>query len=214
MSLALFLLLAGCAGQRSEAADVVTLRETGEEQVELVLVVGEEETVLRTLHVPVEQLSTELFSGVLGYSGFRLTERQGLAVRDPETDWSLRTYYAVEGGGAWPIAESFGWGAPQDYTVDLDGDGGEELVSNVTYGGDGHQDAWVYQRRGDGIWQGRVDTGDLPGRTGDGPAAVVYDAEEEVFRIRYTVPGKEETAQAETRGLERVRFAPYVPLEK
>lgn len=63
----------------------VTLRDSGntEKAVEIVVTVDGEETILKTLAVPAERISAEAFTDILGYSGFRLTERQGLAVQDP-----------------------------------------------------------------------------------------------------------------------------------
>ena len=221
LSLGVLLALTGCgpaAYWTESCGDCrVTLRDGGETgTLELVLASPAGETVLRTLTAPADRVSAQPFTDVLGYTGFRLTERQGLAVRDPAEDWSLRTYYAVEDGAAVRIAESFGWGAPQDYAVDLDGDGSMELVSNVTYGGDGHQAAYIYQRREDGIWRGRHSLEDLPGREDRGvnSATVSYDAERESFQIRYTVRGEPGFALLETVGLERVEFTPYEKDEK
>ena len=221
LSLGVLLALTGCgpaAYWTESCGDCrVTLRDGGETgTLELVLASPAGETVLRTLTAPADRVSAQPFTDVLGYTGFRLTERQGLAVRDPAEDWSLRTYYAVEDGAAVRIAESFGWGAPQDYAVDLDGDGSPELVSNVTYGGDGHQEAYIYQRREDGIWRGQHDLTDLPGHEDRGvnSTAVSYDAEREIFQIRYTVRGEPGFALLEAHGLERVEFTPYEKDEK
>ena len=196
----------------------VTLRDSGntEKAVEIVVTVDGEETILKTMAVPAERISAEAFTDILGYSGFRLTERQGLAVQDPAQDWSLRTYYAVEDGSVLQIAESFGWGPPQDYSVDLDEDGGRELVNNVTYGGDGHQDVHIFQRRPDGIWMGRLSTKNLPNHDDRGvtSTAVVYNAERNVFEIRYLMKNSQEPGVVESQGLERVEFTPYGVQEK
>ena len=175
---------------------------------------GREERVLRTLaDVRAEDIFTEPFTDVMGWDGFRLTARQGLAVEDPAEDWSLRTYYAVEGGAAREIARSFGWGPPQDWSVDLDGAGEAELVSNVTYGGDGRRSVYVYQRRGDEVWLGRHSQEGLPGIDDRGAVSLdaVYDPERQVFQLRYAVKGREGYALLETSGLERLEFAPYAP---
>ena len=114
------------------------------------------------------------------------------------------------------IAESFGWGPPQDYSVDLDEDGGMELVNNVTYGGDGHQDVHIFQRRPDGIWMGRLSTKNLPNHDDRGvtSTAVVYNAERNVFEIRYLMKNSQEPGGVESQGLERVEFTPYGVQEK
>ena len=221
LGLGVLLTLTGCGEtvyQTEPCGDCqVILRESGTGgTVDLVLADGAGETVLRTLDTPADRVSIQAFSDVLGSSGFRLTERQGLAVRDPAEDWSLRTYYAVENGGVRQIAESFGWGAPEDYAADLDGDGRTELVSNVTYGGDGRQDAYIYQRREDGIWRGRLSLEELPDRSDRGAtsASVRYDADRGVFQIRYAVKGEGDFALLETRGMERVELVPYEKNEK
>lgn len=217
----LLLLLAGCgAGEKTywteeQEGCQVSLRDGGEEgSLDVVVLSGGRETVLRTLAgTRGEDVSADPFTGVMGWDGFRLTVRQGLAVEDPEEDWSVRTYYAVENGAPREIAESFGWGAPRDYSVDLDGAGEKELVSSVTYGGDGRQSVYVYQRRGDEVWRGVLSLKDLPGRDDRGAASVgaVYDPDRNVFQIRYAVQGREGYALLESTGLERVEFAPYAP---
>ena len=93
------------------------------------------------------------FTDILGYDGY---------MRTAGAIWQRRTYYAVTDHGTFPIAGSFGYEGPRDYSVDLDGAGEKELAANVQYGGDGHRDVFVYQHRG-----GR----DLEGRPGpDRPA--------------------------------------------
>lgn len=208
------LLLTGC-GEAHWVEDCgayrVALRDSPDapELLELVLLRGEEETVVETLDTPPERVSVRVFSDILGYSGFLLTQRQGLG--NPAEDWSLRTYYAVEEDAVFRIARSFGWGEPQDYGADLNGDGREEFVSSVTYGGDGHQDAYIYQRRADGVWVGQISTENLPGLDDRGvnSTAVTYDPDRGVFVIRYLVKDQEDPVVLETRGLERVEFTPY-----
>lgn len=210
------LLLTGC-GKAYWVEDCgeyrVALRDSPDtsELWELVLLRGKEETVVETLDTPPERVDVRVFTDLLGYSGFRLTQRQGLALENPAEDWSLRTYYAVEEDAVFRIARSFGWGEPQDYGADLDGDGREELVSNVTYGGDGHQDAYVYQRRRDGVWVGQISTENLPDLDdrGANSTAVTYDPDRGMFVIRYLAKNQEDPAVVESRGLERVTFTPY-----
>lgn len=218
------LMLTGCgAGEKApriywteEQGDYqVSLRDNGEEgALDVVLLSGGEETVVQTLTgARGEDVSADPFTDIMGWDGFRLTERQGLAVEDPAEDWSIRTYYAVEDGASREIAESFGWGTPQDYSVDLDGAEEKELVSNVTYGGDGHQSVYIYQRRGDEIWRGTVSLKDLPDRDDRGAvsAGVSYDPARDVFQIRYALKGQGGYGLLETTGLERVEFTPYAP---
>ena len=95
--------------------------------------------------------------------------------------------------------------------MDLDGEGWEELVANVTYGGDGHQTVYVYQRRGDEVWQGHLELEDLPNHEdwGVNSTSAEYDPAENVFRVRYAQKNTEELGVLETRGLERFVFVPF-----
>lgn len=123
------------------------------------------------------------FQNILGTDGVRWTETDA-------NGFSVRTYYALgTDGGRTPIAESFGWGGAEDYSVDLDGDGMEELVCNVTYGGDGARRAYVYQLRADGIYLGELSAGGLPDFLDWGVNASwsEYDPEGRVFRLHYCV---------------------------
>ncbi|MDO4315869.1 MAG: hypothetical protein Q4C45_08820 [Oscillospiraceae bacterium] len=220
----LLLALTGCGAGKTDPQTYWTeeqgdyrlsLRDNGTEgALDVVLLSGGEETVLRTLTgTRGEDVSADPFTDIMGWDGFRLTERQGLAVEDPEEDWSIRTYYAVEDGASREIAESFGWGAPQDYSVDLDGTGEKELVSNVTYGGDGRRSVYIYQRRGDEVWRGVVNMKGLPDQDDRGAASagVSYDPARDVFQIRYALKGRGNYGLLETTGLERVEFTPYAP---
>lgn len=147
---------------------------------------------------------SEPFTDVLGYDGTRVTETTLYG-------WSYRAYYADLDGEQTQIAESFGAAESADYIVDLDGDGTQELVCNVTSGADGHQEAYVYRRQGDSIEQGTLSTDGLPNFNdwGVNAHAVTYDPLRNVFTISYAVKGQEDYAAVETRGLERVTFAPY-----
>lgn len=220
----LLLLLTGCGAEAAaprtywteeQEGYQVSLRDNGEEgSLDVVLLLGGQETVLQTLTgTRGEDVSADPFTDIMGWDGFRLTARQGLAVENPEEDWSIRTYYAVENGASREIAESFGWGAPRDYSVDLDGTGEKELVSNVTYGGDGRQSVYVYQRRGDEVWRGVLSLKDLPDRDDRGAASAgaVYDPDRNVFQIRYAVKGQTGYTLLESTGLERVEFTLYAP---
>ena len=146
----------------------------------------------------------EPFDDIMGYSGFSLvTYGSGF--------WQERTYYAVTDTGVFLMAESFGFGSPEDYAVDLDGDGVTELVCNVQFGADGAERVYVYQRRADGIFRGYLDTEDLPGHLDWGINSVweEYDPAENVFRIHYAVEGRDDYAVLEANGLERIRFEKY-----
>ena len=68
------------------------------------------------------------FTDILGYDGYMQTEG---------TIRQKRTYYAVTDLGTFPIAESFGFEGPADWSVDLDNKGWKELAANVQFGGSG-----------------------------------------------------------------------------
>ncbi|MDY3282344.1 M56 family metallopeptidase [Dysosmobacter sp.] len=149
----------------------------------------------------------EPFRDILGYDGFVRTETDGVG-------WSMRTYYAVEGERTFPIAEAWGYHAPEEYAVDLDGDGRKELVANVEYGADGHEDTLVYRRRGDAVEQGWLDLeGKLPDfdNWGINAHSIRYDPAEGVFRVRYALKNSGQYGTMEFRGLGDFLFAPYAP---
>lgn len=142
------------------------------------------------------------FVDILGYDGYMQT--QGAI-------WQRRVYYAVTEEGTFPIAESFGFDGPQDFSVDLNGDGREELAANVQYGGDGRRNVFVYQRRGDTIWKGVLDLSNLPNHDNRGITSTTaeYDPAAKLFRVRYAQKGTEVPGLLEMRGLGRFRFSPY-----
>ena len=150
------------------------------------------------------------FTDILGYDGYIQTESTG-------GYWEVRTYYAVTGSEIFPIAESFGFDGAKDYSVDLDGDGVKEFVTNVQFGGDGHENVYVYRRIGDGasgIQRGILDLSDLPNHDnwGVNSTTAEYDPAAEVFRIRYAQKNTEEYGVLETQGLERFQFSEFSPM--
>lgn len=86
------------------------------------------------------------FADIMGYSGYTL--------RDKTKVYPHQTfYYAVEGDEEFLIAYSWNFEEKEDdYIVDIDGDGVNELVCNCTYG-DGGQNVIVYKREGYRIYQ-------------------------------------------------------------
>ena len=143
---------------------------------------------------------------MMGYSGYIVTETGA-------GGHAVRTYYTIQGGGPMKIAETFGYGEPQDYTVDLDGDGVTELVANVQFGGDGAQRAYVYQRRGSDIYLGSPSTDGLPDFDNWGANAYWSedDPEGQLFRIHYTQKNSGEYAVLETSDLSRLEFTKFSP---
>ncbi len=224
--LALLLALSGCGRREQEEAvsgqaagdywtvavgeQTVSLRSGGEDRLDLMLEQDGVETLLRTLrrdtdyHTP-QDLSAWAFTDIMDYEGFAL--RTGIL----GGYFGTNVYYALEGGAAVPIAESFGYSA-EDYAVDLDGDGVTELVVNNTYGGDGHRMTSVFQRREDEVWIGVITLPELPGHDNWGVNSywTEYDPEKALFRITYSVKGQEAPGVLESGGLEWFDFAPYV----
>lgn len=141
------------------------------------------------------------FTGIMGFDGYMEAE--------PSGSWELRTYHTVIDGTPYVIAESFGFGGIQDYTVDLDGDGVTELVANVQFGGDGAQRAYVYQRKGNDVYLGTLSVKDLPNFDNWGANATQseYDPATGVFRLRYAQKGSEDYATLEMTTLDRFEFS-------
>lgn len=147
----------------------------------------------------------EPFRDILGYDGVRMTSLSTYG-------WSLRTYYAVAADGSHTaIALSFGWGEPEDYTVDLDGDGTEELVCNVAFGEEAVRRAYVYQRRPDGVYRGIPSPEGLEGFVDSGDDAYwsAYDPAENRIRLHYRVEGAQEYAVVTYEGMGGLTFEPF-----
>ena len=87
---------------------------------------------------------------------------------------------------ALPIS-AYGYDPPEAWELDLDGDGRKELVCNYVTGGDGHPGVTVYQRREDGVYEGRLDTRELPGHVdwGINSTEERYDWARQRFVITY-----------------------------
>lgn len=151
------------------------------------------------------------FTDILGYDGVRVTvDRAGT--------WARWVYYGRETDGELrPIGESFGYlfngngYEPEAWAVDLDGDGVRELVTNVTFGADGVQWAYVFQRREDGIYLGVHDVESMPDfdrRQGLNAWYTEYDPAENLFRIHYERTGGG-AANRQLAGLEGLTFSPW-----
>lgn len=147
-----------------------------------------------------------VFTGILGFDGHIATELGA-------GSWASRTYCTVRDGEPLVIAESFGYGEPQDYAIDLDGDGVTELVTNVQYGGDGAQRVYIYQRRNSDIYRGGLSPDGLPNFDDRGAASYLseYDPERGLFRLRYAQKSSEEYGLLETYDLSRFLFTHYAP---
>ena len=156
---------------------------------------------------PEPVLEQTAFSDILGCSGYVITD-------NTMEFWSSRDYIAVIGDQQFLIANTFGFGDPQDYVRDLDGDGVAELIANVQFGGDGHAMVYVYQRRGDTIYQGTLSFSDLPNHDDWGANSTYseYDPESGVFRFHYAQVDSEEYAVLETDSLSDFAFVEFCVL--
>ena len=103
--------------------------------------------------VPVQYIGTPIVSS----QNMTLFGRDGYYEESGEGH-IIRTYYLREWNGKTDVsvAESFGFGI-DDHTVDLDGDGVDELVCNCTFGGDGARRVYVYRLNGDTVERGMLD---------------------------------------------------------
>ena len=124
------------------------------------------------------------FEDILGYDGFYVTEKT--MIFPPET-----VYYAEKGRKTFPIAKS--WGMREDYAVDVDGDGKNELICNVVYG-DGGMDTVIYRREGKEILYGFAKKMlDEPyDDFGTGSVMCSYLPEENLVEIQYWVEAEEQ----------------------
>lgn len=92
-----------------------------------------------------EKFTVGEFDNIMGYSGFYIYD---------ETDYMpYEFFYSVEDGQAFCIAESWGCSEDDNYVVDINGDGENELICNVTYG-DGVQSTVVYYKNNGEILSG------------------------------------------------------------
>ncbi|MBQ8298983.1 MAG: DUF4825 domain-containing protein [Clostridia bacterium] len=86
-----------------------------------------------------EPIRSTLYNKIMGYNAY---------YKDTiEPTFITRNYYTKINNVEYCIAESFGFGKERDdISLDFDGDGIEELICNCTYGGDGHQEVYIFKR--------------------------------------------------------------------
>ncbi len=146
------------------------------------------------------------FTDILGYDGFIWDLQEGF--------FRSRTWYAVEEGREpFPIAGTYGYDPPQVWELDLDGDGRKELICNYVTGGDGHPGVAVYQRREDGVYEGRLSTENLPGHDnwGINSSTERYDPDTGRFVITYDAgeDGEREASFTPAEALARMVWYPF-----
>lgn len=93
-------------------------------------------------------ISAEYFEECLGHAGFRLYMRHLLG---GEAYYYDVTYYAVENGKLKELAHRWGDKDRDVYEVDIDNDGINELICNVTWLADGATDVLIYHYDGEQI---------------------------------------------------------------
>ena len=123
----------------------------------------------------------ELFDNIMGMKGYVVN------VSEADSDWYERVYHADMDGKDIIIGESFGYGDPQDYVVDLYDDGISELVCNCTYGGDGAQRVYTYQLVDDTVQVGTIVLADwTKGYAGPESSVVeLYLPDDECYSVSY-----------------------------
>lgn len=158
--------------------------------------------------VPVQYIGTPVVSS----QNMTLFGRDGYYEESGEGH-IIRTYYLrkLNGKTDVPAAESFGFGI-DDRTVDLDGDGVDELVCSCTFGGDGARRVYVYRLSGDTVERGMIDeeSMELPDFFDWGVNAVqeYYDSATGDFVLEYATRDGVRTVHCE---YEDFTFAPYQP---
>ena len=123
------------------------------------------------------------FRGILGFDGFRVDALSGT------TGSRLTCYLAVIGDDLVPVAESFGDPGDEDHAVDLDGDGVDELVCDVTWEMGGHPRVHLFRRMDDVSMLSDDPTPLLPEPASSlawaGHLRERYDPKTKTIRIRY-----------------------------
>lgn len=132
-----------------------------------------------------EEYPQILFENILGYDGYYVESR-------PTPFPYVITYYGFDGNNYHEIATS--WGEKRDdYVVDIDGDGVNELICNVMYG-DGAERTVIYRREGNNILVGRADSllDEEYDTSNYGNTYSYYRPEENVVEIFYRQENMEE----------------------
>lgn len=207
-----------------ENAYQVSLRDNGG-TLDVLLEQGGTSSVVRTLrqgqeYQKAEDVSLTPFDGPLGRNGFRLD------LYSNTFEWRQSRYYAVrdtaDGGGAVQMADSFGAApADSDFSVDLDGDGVEELVCNNTYEGDGARQVRIFRSAAKGTAE-TAEVGEdylahalgIKARELSSPVSSVYDPGTGRLTFQYTVgSGDGPSSRQEILPLEReaLSYRAYQP---
>lgn len=149
------------------------------------------------------------FTNILGYDGY--------IRREPgASGFSISHYIARKDGREFCVAESWGW-ERSDHAVDLDGDGVNELVCNVTYGADGANRTLIYRLAADGSVEqaNPLELLDVPHEDwGVGSLSETYDAGRGTVDISYIPKGTEDwQTKSYLPRMEKLSFLPFTPSE-
>lgn len=153
------------------------------------------------------------FADILGYENYRIH------VEESQPNFYIWRYYTEIDGESQCIADTFGWyDHPGAYSVDLDGDGISEFITNCVYG-DGAERVHINRICDGVIEQGYLDQRYLEEKyylSLSGPAGAIagrYDPRENVFVVtgpsRY---GGTLTITISYEEQEAFKFLPYDPI--
>ncbi len=149
----------------------------------------------------------EPFENIMGLSGYVVN------VSEAEGDWYERVYHADMDGKDVIIGESFGYGEPQDFVVDLYEDGVPELICNCTFGGDGAHRVYTYQLVDGAVQVGTVSLDNwTAGYTGpENAIAEMYLPEDECYYLSY--PGENGEPVENYFSVDDLTWSAFVPSE-
>ena len=126
-------------------------------------------------------------------------------------------YYAEIDGEERCIGEYFGFGGPEAWSADVDGDGLTELVCNCTWGGDGAQRVYVFRNNNGVIERGELDEvtfyrDELGFAIMSPPGSLVerYDPERNVFVVEEHFGTGDEPRRETFTGLEHFNFSEFI----
>lgn len=152
-----------------------------------------------------EKFTVGTFDSIMGYSGFY--------IYDETSFMPYGFFYASEDGQSFCIAENWGCSEEDSYIIDINGDGENELICNVTYG-DGAQHTVVYYKNNGEILSGFAD--DMLDHEYDdigvGSLSTLYLPDENVVEIFYWKEDiQEHKSDKYEIDLDKIDFYPFVP---
>ncbi len=202
----------GCG---SEKCEPIQLALSTEEAAAIVETAGAGTDVETRSGENILQNYDEKFENILGFSGCRVE------AEETAPHFCTWKFYTEIDGEERQIAEAFGRfddSMPAAYSVDLDGDGTDELVCNCV-AGDGCRSVWVYRNSGGTVERGciREDFYDDLGAVnfGLGSISEIYEPEKG-FAVAYYAEMPDGDGEPERKtatfkgGVENFEFYPYL----